>query len=52
MPLGGFLCETMSLLASEPDARQILIGRVKRQRFAVANGTYDQIFALQNGRAS
>jgi len=51
MPLEDFLSEVMSLLASQPEARQILVERVKRQRFAVAEGTYEQILATQSGRA-
>jgi uncharacterized oxidoreductase len=50
MPLDDFLSETMTLLESQPDARQILVERVKPQRFAVADGTYDKILALQAGR--
>jgi short-subunit dehydrogenase involved in D-alanine esterification of teichoic acids len=49
MPLDDFLTETMELLAAHPDARQILVERVKRQRFAEADGAYDQVFALQAG---
>jgi short-subunit dehydrogenase involved in D-alanine esterification of teichoic acids len=49
MPLEDFLTETMSLLGSQQDARQILVDRVKRQRFAEATGTYDEVFAMQNG---
>ncbi|SDR21954.1 Short-chain dehydrogenase involved in D-alanine esterification of teichoic acids [Thermostaphylospora chromogena] len=52
MPLDDFLSETMSLLESEPDARQILVERVKGQRFAVADGTYGQVLAMQSGRTS
>lgn len=52
MPLDDFLSETMALLAAEPDARQILVERVKRQRFAESDGTYAQILAAQSGRAS
>ena len=33
-----------------PDAQQILVERVKRQRFAEATGTYDEVFAMQAGR--
>jgi len=50
MPLEEFVSEVMSLLESQPDARQILVERVKRQRYAEANGTYDQVFAMQAGR--
>jgi short-subunit dehydrogenase involved in D-alanine esterification of teichoic acids len=51
MPLDDFLSETMSLLESEPDAQQILVERVRRQRFATANGDYDKVLAMQAGRA-
>lgn len=47
MPLDEFVSEVMSLLGSQPDARQILVERVKRQRFAEVNGTYDEILAMQ-----
>jgi short-subunit dehydrogenase involved in D-alanine esterification of teichoic acids len=47
MPLDEFVSEAMRLLESQPDARQILVERVKRQRFAEANGTYDEILARQ-----
>lgn len=47
MPLDEFVAEAISLLESQPDARQILVERVKRQRFAEANGTYDEILARQ-----
>lgn len=50
MPLDDFLSETISLLESQPDAPQILVERVKRQRFAEATGTYDEVFAMQSGR--
>ncbi|TMR22273.1 SDR family NAD(P)-dependent oxidoreductase [Nonomuraea turkmeniaca] len=52
MPLDDFLSEVMTLLASEPDAQQILVERVKRQRFAVANGVYDKVLAMQSGRTA
>ncbi|WP_129667937.1 SDR family oxidoreductase [Phytoactinopolyspora endophytica] len=50
MPLDEFISETMSLLGTQPDAEQILVERVKRQRFAEATGTYDEVFAMQAGR--
>ena len=50
MPLDDFISEAMSLLESQPDAPQILVERVKRQRFAEATGNYDQVFAMQAGR--
>jgi uncharacterized oxidoreductase len=50
MPLEEFLSEVMDLLANQPDATQILVERVKRQRFAEADGTYDEILAMLGGR--
>lgn len=50
MPLDDFLSEAMDLLATRPDAEQILVERVKRQRFAEANGTYDEVLAMLSGR--
>ncbi|MDQ3641721.1 MAG: SDR family NAD(P)-dependent oxidoreductase, partial [Actinomycetota bacterium] len=50
MPLDDFLSETMALLETQPDAEQILVERVKRQRFAEANGTYAEVLAMQSGR--
>lgn len=50
MPLEDFLSEAMDLMTREPDATQILVERVKRQRFAEANGTYDEVFAMLSGR--
>ena len=50
MPLEEFVTEAMGLLESQPDARQILVERVERQRYAEANGTYDQVLAMQAGR--
>ena len=48
MPLEEFLDETMSLLAAEPDARQILVERVKFLRFAEATGQYDAVLGRQS----
>ncbi|MBE1877987.1 SDR family oxidoreductase [Myceligenerans pegani] len=50
MPLDEFASEVMELLETEPDANQILVERVKRQRWAEANGNYDEVFTLQAGR--
>ncbi|GAB4004300.1 hypothetical protein GCM10029992_48800 [Glycomyces albus] len=46
MPLDEFGSEVMGLLESEPDAKQILVERVKRQRWAEVNGDYDEVFAM------
>jgi uncharacterized oxidoreductase len=50
MPLEDFLSEVMDLFSREPDATQILVERVKRQRFAEANGNYDEVLAMLSGR--
>ncbi|WP_460496286.1 SDR family oxidoreductase [Glycomyces tarimensis] len=50
MPLDDFADEVMGLLETRPDAEQILVERVKRQRFAEVNGDYDEVFAMQSGR--
>jgi uncharacterized oxidoreductase len=52
MPLDEFADETISLLQTQPGAAQILVERVKRQRFAEANGNYDEVFAMQSGRTA
>lgn len=48
MPLDEFIAEVMSLLEADPEAKQILVQRVHRQRFAVENGTYDEVLASQS----
>ncbi|SDH71291.1 SDR family oxidoreductase [Agrococcus jejuensis] len=50
LPLDEFVTEVVTLLETQPDAPQVLVERVKRQRFAVANGTYDEVFVGQNRR--
>jgi uncharacterized oxidoreductase len=50
MPLGEFIGEVMDLLASQPDAAQILVERVKPLRFAEVDRTYDKWFATLAGR--
>lgn len=50
MPVEDFLTEVMTLLETRPDADQVLVERVHRQRFAVADGTYDAVLAQQSGR--
>lgn len=42
MPLDDYLSEAMALLQAQPDAEQILVERLKRQRFAEADGAYDR----------
>lgn len=48
MPLKDFIAEAMSLLRANPDAAEILVERVKAQRFAEAGGHYDAFFKTMN----
>ena len=50
MPLKEFIAEAMALLKSSPDAAEILVERVKAQRFAEASGNYDAFFRMMNER--
>ncbi|MEV7426396.1 SDR family oxidoreductase [Streptomyces sp. NPDC091212] len=49
MPLEDFLSEAMTLLRTQPDAREILVENVKPLRHAQANGTYDELLAMLSG---
>jgi len=48
MPLDAFADETVELLASRPDAHEILVEGVKFLRFAETSGTYDATVARLN----
>ena len=48
MPLDSYLAETMALLASTPENGEILVERVKRQRFAEATGNAQAVFDFIN----
>lgn len=52
MPLADFTTETMSLLAAQPGATEILVERVKPLRFAEVNGGYDEFFKRFNDAQS
>ena len=47
MPLADYLQETMHLLQTEPDAKEILVERVKPMRFA-ERGNYEEFFQTRN----
>jgi len=49
MPLDDFLSEVMTILATQPDAEQILVERVKLLRFAEVDGTYAGMLAAVSG---
>lgn len=48
MPLDDFADEVIGLLESQPDAKEILVERVKLLRFGEARGDYDQVVATLN----
>ena len=48
MPLDAYLAETMELLASAESGGEILVERVKRQRFAEATGNAQAVFDFIN----
>ena len=48
MPLKDFIAETMNILKTSPDATEICVERVRRLRFAEANGGYDSFFKKFN----
>ncbi|MEU4167267.1 SDR family NAD(P)-dependent oxidoreductase [Streptomyces sp. NPDC026665] len=48
MPLDEFVAEVMSLIESQPDAREIQVERVKFLRYGEARGDYDQVVRTLN----
>jgi uncharacterized oxidoreductase len=48
MPLDEFIAEVMSLLESQPDAREIQVERVKFLRYGEARGDYDHVVGTLN----
>ena len=48
MPLDEFVSEVVSLLESQPDAKEIQVERVKFLRYGEARGDYDQVVATLN----
>jgi uncharacterized oxidoreductase len=46
MPLEEFLDEVMRILAEQPDVGEVLVERVRRLRFAEADGHYPELLAL------
>ena len=49
MPVDEFLDETMSIIAAQPDATEILVDRVKFLRFAEVEGHYDAVLTMLSG---
>jgi uncharacterized oxidoreductase len=50
MPLEDFLTETLTLLRTQPDAKEIVVERARFVRDAQANGTYDDVLAMLSTR--
>lgn len=48
MPLDEFVAETVALLESQPDAKEIQVERVKFLRYGEARGDYDQVVETLN----
>lgn len=48
MPLNDFIAEVMHLFQSQPEAKEILVERVKPLRFAAEKGAYDATFNGMN----
>ena len=46
--LDDFVSEVMALLESEPDAKEILVERVKFLRYGEARGDYDHVVEVLN----
>lgn len=51
MPLNDYIMETMAIFDANPDVTEVLVERVKPQRFAEARGDYDAFFDAYNSRA-
>ncbi len=51
LPLADFIAETMQLLQDHPDAKEILVERVKPLRRAEIDGHFDHVFGMLNGGA-
>jgi uncharacterized oxidoreductase len=48
MPIDDYINEVVSIIGSDPDAREILVERVKALRFSEVNGKYDDVVAMLN----
>ena len=49
MPLDEYLTEVMTILATQPEATQICVDRVKPLRFAAVDGNYDRMLTALSG---
>ncbi|MEV4475477.1 SDR family oxidoreductase [Nonomuraea salmonea] len=48
MPLDEYVAETMALLESRPDAKEIQVERVKFLRYSEVRGDYDEVVSILN----
>jgi short-subunit dehydrogenase involved in D-alanine esterification of teichoic acids len=48
MPLDEYIAEVMSIIETQPEAKEIQVERVKFLRYAEARGDYDQVVAALN----
>lgn len=48
MPLDEFIAEVVSLIETQPDAREIQVERVKYLRYGEARGDYEQVVETLN----
>jgi uncharacterized oxidoreductase len=49
MPLKDYIDETMNIIRTQPEAKEILVGRVLPLRYAEKNGNYDEFYGQFNG---
>ena len=52
LPLADYLRETLQILEGQPEVTEVVIERVKPQRYAEARGEYDTFFEGYNARFS
>lgn len=52
MPLEDYIRETVNMLETAPDVTEVIVERVKPQRFAEKNGDYDAFFKQMNDALS
>lgn len=52
MPLKDYIHDTMQILSATPDVTEVIIERVKPQRFAEARGEHDAFFTRMNDARS
>ncbi len=52
MPLADFISQTMNTLETTPDVSEVIVERVKPQRYAEASGNYDAFFKKFNDTLS